>query len=233
MTSAGYLDYDPASERFELPPEHAPVLAREGGPLFLGGMYQMLVSVLDVLGPVQDAFRSGGGVPYSSYPDQLWEGLDRFTCRIHNNVLVQQWIPLMPDVQDRLDRGVKVADVGCGRGRALLNLAAAFPSSEFVGYDVYPPTVAHAQEAAAASGLADRVRFACQDVALGLPEPYELIFTVDTVHDAVDPRAFLQTVRRALTPDGCFVCVDINCAENMQDNRGPLASLRYAISVLY
>src|SRR5205823_7548583 len=121
----------------------------------------------------------------------------------------------------------------CGRGRALLNLAAAYPRAEFVGYDAYSPTIVAAKERAAAAGLADRIRFECADVSAGLPETYDVVLTVDTVHDAIDPRGMLQAVQRGLASEGRFVCVDINCAEKLEDNTGPLATLRYAISVLY
>jgi tRNA G46 methylase TrmB len=65
----------------------------------------------------------------------MWDGLERFTSTWFENLLLQQWIPSMPDVKAHLERGCDVADVGCGRGHALIKLAQAFPRSRYVGYD--------------------------------------------------------------------------------------------------
>jgi|RhiMetdeSRZDD1v2_1073273.scaffolds.fasta_scaffold232058_2 SAM-dependent methyltransferase len=233
MASAGYLEYEPATRRFTLPPEHAPALAQEGGPVFFGGIYQELPAVTGVLDQLTVAFRAGGGVPQSAYSDQMWDGLERFTRIWFENLLTQQWLPAMPDVQAKLERGAQVADVGCGRGRALIKLAQTFPNSRYMGYDVFGPTIERATANARAAGVADRVRFAQRDVSKGLPEPYDVITTFDVVHDAVDPLGLLRTIRQGLRTDGIYVCLDINCSEKLEDNRGPLGALLYGFSVLY
>jgi SAM-dependent methyltransferase len=233
MASAGYLEYDPATHRFTLPPEHAPALAQEGGPVFFGGVYQELPALTGILDQLTVAFRAGGGVPQAAYSDQMWDGLERFTNLWFENLLTQQWLPAMPDVQAKLERGAQVADVGCGRGRALVKLAQTFPTSRYIGYDVFGPTIARATANARAAGVADRVRFAQRDVSQGLPEPYDVITTFDVVHDAVDPVGLLRTIRQGLRADGIYVCLDINCAEKLEDNRGPLGALFYGFSVLY
>ena len=127
MATAGYVTYDAANGRFTLPPEHVAALAQEGGPFFFGGIYQMLPALAGVLDGVTDAFRQGGGVTQAQYNEQMWDGLERFSAGWFQNLLVQQWIPAMPDVHTHLERGADVADVGCGRGRALIALAQAFP----------------------------------------------------------------------------------------------------------
>ena len=71
----------------------------------------------------------------------MWCGLERFTNSWFENLLLQEWLPTVPDVQAKLDNGaamagvVGVADVGSGNGRALIKLAQAYPKSRFVGYD--------------------------------------------------------------------------------------------------
>ena len=233
MASAGYLEYEPATRRFTLPPEHAPALAQEGGPVFFGGIYQELPALTGVLDQLTVAFRAGGGVPQSAYSDQMWDGLERFTRIWFENLLTQQWLPAMPDVQAKLERGAQVADVGCGRGRALIKLAQTFPNSRYMGYDVFGPTIERAMANARAAGVADRVRFAQRDVSKGLPELYDVITTFDVVHDAVDPVGLLRTIRQGLRVDGVYVCLDINCSEKLEENRGPLGALFYGFSVLY
>src|SRR5438874_3540735 len=123
MASAGYLEYEPATRRFTLLPEHAPVLAQERGPVFFGGIYQMLTGMHGVLDQLTAAFRAGGGVPQSAYTDDMWDGLERFTNGWFENLLIPVWIPAMPEVEAKLRKGARVADVGCGRGRALIKLA--------------------------------------------------------------------------------------------------------------
>ena len=127
MATAGYVDYDSANGRFTLPPEHMAALAQENGPFFFGGMYQMLPAFAGALDGVTEAFQRGGGVPQTSYRADFWDGLERFSAGLFDNYLLQEWIPAMPDVAGHLDRGCDVADVGSGRGRALIKLALASP----------------------------------------------------------------------------------------------------------
>jgi SAM-dependent methyltransferase len=233
MASAGYVEYDPVNGRFTLPPEHIPVLAQEGGPIFFGGVHQLLIGMVGPLKQLEQAFQRGGGVPQSAYDDNMWEGMERFTAGWFENLLVPVWIPAMPGVQAKLEHGAQVADVGCGRGRALIKLAQAYPNSYYIGYDAFGPAIDHAISNAQAAGVADRVRFQQLDVVEGLPEQYDVITTFDVVHDAVNPCGLLRAIRRALRPDGRFVCLEINCSDKLEKNTGPLSSFFYSVSVLY
>ena len=233
MVTAGYLTHDPETGRFALPAEHAPALAEEGGPFFFGGAYQMLLALAKIHDPLTDAFRRGGGVPQAAYDERFWEGMERFTAGWFNNLLVQEWLPAMPDVQARLARGTELADVGCGRGRALVRLAEAFPASRFVGYDVFAPSIEVARTRAAEAGVEDRIQFEVGDVAEGLPRQFDLITTFDVVHDARDPIGLMRSIREGLRRDGIYVCLDTNCSATLQENSGPMGSLFHGISVLY
>jgi SAM-dependent methyltransferase len=233
MSAAGYLAYDAGARRFALPPEHAPVLAQEAGPVFFGGVHQEFVGLIRPLDRIIDSFRSGRGVPQDAYPSDAFDGMDRFTAGWFENLLLPVWIPAIEGLEPRLREGIDVADVGCGRGRALIKLAQAFPRSRFVGYDVYRPNVEAARENARRAGVADRVSFAEVDASKGLPARADLVTTFDVVHDAVDPVGLLRSIRRALAPDGVYLCLDINCSPKLQENAGPLGALFYGCSVLY
>ena len=233
MATAGYIEYDPVTQRFTLPPEHAPALAHEGGPFFFGGVYEMLPALIAVLDRVTESFRHGGGVPQSAYDARVWDGLERFSMGWFENLLTQQWIPAMPDVQAKLENGALVADIGCGRGRALIKMAQAFPKSRYVGYDVFQPSIDRATANAHAAGVADRLSFQQLDASAGLPEQYDVIATFDVVHDAADPRGMLRSIRRGLRPDGVYVCLDINCSDKLEENAGPLGAMFHGFSVLY
>ena len=233
MASAGYLEYDPATQRFTLPPEHAPVLAQENGPVFLGGVQQEMVGLAGPVNQLLEAFRSGGGVPMEVYDPSTWEGVTRFTSSWFENLLLPVWLPAMPEVQVKLEHGALVADVGCGHGKALIKLAQTYPQSRYVGYDNFAPSIQKATTSAQAAGVADRVRFEHRDVSEGLPEQYDVITTFDVVHDAVNPSGLLQAIRNGLRPDGRYVCLEINSSDKLEENIGLIGALLYSCSVLY
>jgi 2-polyprenyl-3-methyl-5-hydroxy-6-metoxy-1,4-benzoquinol methylase len=233
MATAGYLEYDPTTKRFTLPPEHATALADEGGALFFGGAYQMMMGTLSVYDRVVESFENGGGVHQSEYTDDMWTGLERFTLGDFNHHLVQEWVPILPGVQEKLEQGVDVADVGTGRGWAPIRLAEAFPNSRYVGYDVFAPTIELARRNAELAGVADRVRFEHLDASESIPAEYDIITTFDVVHDAADPRRLLRTIREALKPDGIYVCLDINCSDKLEENAGPLGAYFHGASIMY
>ncbi|HKO26372.1 MAG TPA: methyltransferase domain-containing protein, partial [Solirubrobacteraceae bacterium] len=234
MTAAGYLDYEPATELFSLPVEHAPVLVQETGPVFFGGVYQELIGALAAMERVADAFRAGGGAPQEAYPSDLWDGMERFSAGWFENLLLSEWLPAAPQVCAKLEQGAKVADVGCGAGRALVKLAGAFPNSRCSGFDAFEGQIDRARQNAAAAGLGDRVTFERRDVATdGLPERFDLITTFDVVHDAVDPLALLKAIRAGLAPGGTYLVLEINCADHAHDNQGPIAQVLYGFSLLY
>ena len=233
MHAAGYLEVDRGSGRYLLPPEHAQVLAVEGGPAFLGSAFQLTFCYLRVMERLTEAFRSGGGVPQSAYPAETWEGMARFSRSYYDNLLVQRWLPAVDGLEERLAQGVSWADVGCGSGIAMIRLAQAFPGSTFVGYDSFEGQVQLARRAAAEAGVADRVRFEVLDGAAGLPERFDVISTFDVVHDAIDPLALVRSIRRALNPDGTYIVLEMTSADDPDDNVGPLATLLYGVSMTY
>jgi SAM-dependent methyltransferase len=233
LAAAGYLEHDRATGRYTLPAAHAAVLADEGGLWFLAGGYQELAGMLPALGRIEGAFRDGGGVPQAAYTDDAYDGMSRFTQAWFDHRLLGDWLPLLPDLQDRLGAGIRWADVGCGAGRAVIRLAEAFPASTFVGYDAFPAQVERARKAAERAGVGDRVRFEVADGARGLPEKYDVISTFDVVHDAADPAGLVAGIRRSLGDDGTYLWLEINCADDPADNTGPIATVMYGFSVLY
>lgn len=233
MAAAGYLDYDPATGRFDVPAHRVPVLAEEAGPAFLGSsFFNFSTNFGDSFHHLLDAFRTGAGVPQHVY-GEAQEAIERFTAPWFTHQLVPAWLPLMPDVAAKFEAGASVCDVGCGHGRALITLAEAFPNSSFVGYDVHPPAVEAAQRNAQAAGVTDRVRFEVRDAATGIPGSHDVVTVFDVLHDSVDPAAILQSIRDALKPDGRFVCVDINCSDRPEENVGPIAAMIYGLSLEY
>jgi SAM-dependent methyltransferase len=232
LASAEYLEESPDG-RYVLPPAHAVVLAREGNPLFVGGAFQELGGMLPAVERIIEAFRAGGGVPQAAYPDDAYTGMARFTAAWFDHHRLGAWLPLLPELREQLERGIRWADVGCGAGRAVIRLAQEFPQSTFAGFDAFPAQVERARAAAEAAGVADRVSFEVADAAQGIPGRWDAISTFDVVHDAIDPDALVAGIRRSLTDDGTYLMLEINCADEHADYRGPLTTVLYGFSILY
>lgn len=233
MFAAGYLTHDPVQHSYALPAEHTPALATEPGPAFFGGVHQELLGAVQRYHQVATAFRDGRGVAAADLDPDVWAGTSRFTAAWHQNMLVQQWLPLVPETAAKLNTGARIADVGCGTGLALITLAQAFPGVTGTGYDLHPPVIEQARKAAAAAGVADRVSYQVLDAAAGLPESFDVITTFNVVHDAVDPLGLLRSIRDALRPGGRYLCLEINCSPDPAGNTGPIATLLYGFSILY
>jgi len=233
MTAAQYLEYDAATQRYALPPEHATALADERSPFNMGGFLEMIVPAVSQAPRLLDAFRSGGGVPQSAYPPEMFEAIERGTAPWYEHKLVQEWLPAMPQVPARLAEGGTAVDVGCGSGRAAITLARAFPKARIYGYDNHPGSIERARANAAAAGLGDRVRFEVVDAASMPPLTFDLITTFDVVHDSADPAALLRGIRGALGPGGTYLMLEMNCSPNVGDNVGPIGRFLYSISTLY
>jgi hypothetical protein len=233
LHAAGYLELDRERRSFSLPAEHAEVLAREGAPFFLSGSAQAWRGGLAVLDRLTEAFRSGGGVPQTAYPDDMTEGLRRNSAPWFEHQLLKQWIPAVDGLRLKLEAGVRYADVGCGAGHAVIKLARHFPRSTFVGYDAFEGAIDQARRAAQQAELSERVRFELIDAASGIPERYDVISTFDVVHEAIDPPGLLRAIKRGLEPDGTYLMLEYRCADDPAENVGPFCTALYGISLMY
>jgi 2-polyprenyl-3-methyl-5-hydroxy-6-metoxy-1,4-benzoquinol methylase len=232
MAASGFIDYDPDAGTFALPPAKAAVLADEDSPVFVGGFAQMLPDHYAVIPDVMKAFREGGGVPYTKYTNDTFQGTERFFRPGYVNFLVQQWIPAT-GFEDRLTRGATVADVGCGRGQALCTLAKAFPNSTFHGFDNHAPGIeaarANAQKLGAGANTTFEVRGSTE-----LPQTadFDLICTLDALHDMVDPHGAARSIAGALKPDGAWFIVEPNVSDRLEENLNPVGRVFYSVSML-
>ncbi|GAA5179056.1 hypothetical protein GCM10023322_07870 [Rugosimonospora acidiphila] len=234
LHSAGYLRLDSNSRRFSLPVEHAAVLAIEQSPLYLASAYDLLPPMAAMLDEVSTAFRSGQGISPDRYPASLFTAMERMSATWLDTALLGEWLPAVDGLINRLRNGAKVADVGCGGGRALITMAGQFPNSEFDGFDRYKPNVSRAQAAAKAAGVADRVRFHDADAADGMTGPLDLVTMFDVLHDAPDPHGVLAAAHGALAPvDGVLLVLESAAAADPADNAGPSGQILYATSALY
>lgn len=233
MASGGYLEYDPQTRIFSLPPEHAPVLAEEKSPVFFGGLYHEMPALWNILPPLMEKFRNGGGLSIDDYNREWWDGMERFTATWFENFLLQEWVPQANGLKNRLEEGAHVADIGCGRGRALIKLAQAFPQMTATGYDLSEVNLEGARRHAREAGVDDRIRFARHDVHDGLPEQFDIAMTFDAMHDFKSPTMAFQAIHDGLRDGGAYLLLEFRVEDRLEDNTGPIGAMLYAWSVTY
>lgn len=233
MATSGIATYDADDHRYALPPEHAVALtgptSRNQAPR--AAMATLLGRNLD---GIENAFRHGGGVPYSAFAPEFTGVMDALHRRPTDELLVQKWLPVAPGLVEQLTAGARAADIGCGTGHAVNVLAATFPTSRFVGYDLSDDAIARAREEAATQGL-HNVEFVVADLTtLTAHQDFDVVFAFDAVHDQVAPAAVLRRVHDALAPGGTFFVLDIAAATDVADNLdNPYAPWIYSISTLH
>src|SRR5689334_13712476 len=160
QAAGGYITYDAGSDRYELADEQALALADEDSPFYILGVYDSIASLYADEERILDAFRTASGMGWHEHDHRLLRGTERFFRPRYRAHLVGEWIPALEGVQEKLDRGAKVGDVGCGHGASTIIMAEAFPNSEFWGFDYHEASIARAREAAEEAGVADRIHFA-------------------------------------------------------------------------
>lgn len=233
MSAAGIVEYDAGTRRFWLPREHAVCLTGDG-PENLSGLALLTTILADHVPGVAEAFRHGGGVPYDAFAPDIHDALDALWGPIYSQLLVPEYLPLVPGLPERLTAGARVADVACGTGRALVALASAFPTSTFVGYDLDEAALDRARATAAERGLTN-LGFETADAAeLSVAEPFEVIFVFNAIHDQARPTDALARIHDALLPGGTFVMDEPRVSSRLEDNLdNPMAPFTYAVSTLH
>ncbi len=238
---AGVIDVDedsadPATRRFRLPAGHAEVLCNPDSLYFLAPFTALVASLAQAIPLVAKAFRTGDGVPYASYPD-IQAAVSQANRPMFLNQLATEWITALPDIEARLratDPPARVADLGCGTGWSSVGLARGFPAIHVDGIDVDETSIELAQGNAAASGVADRVTFACRDASdPELAGRYDLVTLFETLHDMAHPVDVLRAARAMLAPGGAVLIGDERVAESFHAPGDELERLNYGFSTLH
>jgi SAM-dependent methyltransferase len=232
QAAGGYVEYDPATGTYTLPPEQALALTDESSPAYLPGFFQLaLGSVLD--SPrITEAARGGDGFGWHEHSHEVHEGCERFFRPGYNANLVGSWLPALDGVVAKLEQGAKVADVGCGHGASTILMAEAFPQSTFVGSDYHEGSIATARERAADAGLGGRVTFESTPAAGFSGGGYDLVTMFDCLHDMGDPVGAARHVREALAGDGTWMIVEPAAGDRVEDNLNPVGRAYYGFSTL-
>jgi SAM-dependent methyltransferase len=233
QATARLIDYA-GDGRFRLSPEAALVLADEDSPAFVAGGFCALPQQLAVLDRLPESFRTGIGLPYDAFGPEGTVGIERLLAPWFRTQLVPVALPALDGVVAKLGAGVEVADVGCGAGVALLQMARVFPRSRFHGYEISKHALARAEENKRASGQPNVTFHDARVEPLPADARFDFITTFDCLHDMAHPGPVMRSIRRALKDDGTWLIADINCKatfeENLADN--PMAPMMYGFSVL-
>jgi SAM-dependent methyltransferase len=232
QAAGGYVTYDSESDRYTLPDEHALALADEDSPFYILGVYESIASLYADEDQILEAFRSGAGMGWHEHDHRLFRGTERFFRPGYRAHLVAEWIPALEGVQAKLERGAKVADVGCGHGASTVIMADAFPNSEFFGFDYHEASIRRAREAAEEAGVGDRITF---EVASAKDYPdggYDLVCVFDCLHDMGDPVGASAHVLETLDSDGTWMIVEPFANDRVEENLNPVGRVFYGASTV-
>jgi SAM-dependent methyltransferase len=227
--AAGYVTYDPATKKYDMPPEQSVAMTMIDVP----GAFHIVSACFKDEPKITQAFRSGEGVGWHEHDAALFHGTERFFRPVYQQHLLTDWIPALTGVEEKLKAGGKIADVGCGHGSSSMLMARAFPNSHVYGFDYHAPSIEHAQKIAEREGLKNQTTFAIAK-AKDFPANggYDLVAFFDCLHDMGDPTGAAKHVLSTLKPDGVWMIVEPFANDNYEDNHTPYGRLAYSASTL-
>src|SRR5215471_12854341 len=232
QVAGGYVLFDANTHQYLLPPEHGFVLANPDSPAFLSPAFDVAASLWHDEDQILAAFRSGKGMGWHEHNCRLFTATEAFFRNGYRAHLTQSWIPSLSGVQDKLAKGGRVADLGCGHGASVILMAQAFPKSKFVGIDYHESSIAVARERAKQAGVADQIRFevATPRVLASSKEKFDLVCFMDSLHDMGDPLEAVWASRQAMAPKGALMLVEPFAKDRPEENVGPVARMYYSAS---
>jgi SAM-dependent methyltransferase len=232
QAAGGYVTYDPETGRYTLPDEQALALADEDSPFYILGVYDLIASLYADEDKIMESFRSGDGMGWHEHNHRLFRGTERFFRPGYRANLVAEWIPALDGVQEKLEAGAKVADVGCGHGASTIIMAGAFPNSEFFGFDYHPASIDRAREAAQEAGVSDRITFAVASAKDYPGTGYDLVCVFDCLHDMGDPVGASAHILSTLDAEGTWMIVEPFANDRVEDNLNPVGRVFYGASTV-
>lgn len=230
QAAGGYVEHDAVTGTFSMTPEKAFALTDPAGPVFLPGAFELALGALKALPEIEHAFRTGAGYGWHQHDQDVFTGCERFFRPGYLMHLLGEWIPALDGVGAKLERGARVADLGCGHGASTVLMAGAFPASTFVGSDYHAGSIEAARIRADEAGVSDRVRFDVAGAQALADHDLDLVTTFDCLHDMGDPLGAAQHVRRSLAADGTWMIVEPAAGDTVADNLNPVGRVFYGFS---
>ncbi len=234
QASSRVLEYDAASKRFSISAEVWLLLGDQDELRTLSTTFAGLADRFSVLDRLSEAFRSGIGVPWDERGPRAAE-LSELTFRNwYRQLLVPVALPQLAGVVDVLKDGGRAADVGCGSGLAMIEMARAYPRARVDGYETSRQSIERGRQHVQAEAIANVSFYARGFDALPDAPTYDFITTFDCLHDMTHPHEAAAAIRRAIKPDGVWFIADINGAADFEQNLAtrPLSPLLYATSIM-
>jgi SAM-dependent methyltransferase len=232
QAAGGYLTYAPETQQFGMTEEQVLTLAREDGPAYLPGAFELALGALAAVPRITESFRSGAGMGWFEHDESVFHGCEKFFRPGYAANLISAWIPALEGVKDKLALGAKVADVGCGKGSSTILMAKAFPKSHIYGFDYHDRSIEMARDSAKREGVADRVTFQAASAKEFPGSDYDFVSVFDCLHDMGDPVGAAAHVRRALKHDGSWMIVEPFANDELQNNFTPVGRVYYSFSTL-
>ena len=230
QAASGYVEYDAKRKRYSMTPEQAAAFADPSSPAFMTGAFEIASASVHAEPRIRENFRTGEGLAWGEHHECLFRGTESFFRSNYVGNLIGGWIPALDGVQERLEEGCAVADVGCGHGASTLLMAEAFPRSRFTGFDYHAPSIATANERARERGLAGRVRFEVADATSFPGSGYGFVTHFDCFHDLGDPAGAARRAREALADDGTWMIVEPFANDRPEENHNPVGRVFYGAS---
>jgi 2-polyprenyl-3-methyl-5-hydroxy-6-metoxy-1,4-benzoquinol methylase len=230
QVAGGYVIFDAATDTYLLPDEHVPVLADEDSPMFLVPALDVASSLWLDEQKVTDVFRSGDGIAWSDHHHHLFCGAESLFRPGYKAHLTTSWLKTLDGVEEKLHRGARVADVGCGHGASTIVMAKAYPNSMFYGFDSHPESIETARERAKEAGLNGNIHFKVARAKDYSECDFDMICFMDCLHDMGDPIGAARHAKQALKNDGTLLLVEPAAKDAVNDNINPVSRLYYAAS---
>jgi len=200
--------------------------------MFLAGLAEGIVPDILMIPRVMQAFRTGKGIPYGDYPAETFDSIERSTRPDYLHQIVQQWLPAVPGIVEKLRAGGRAADLGSGAGLASIAIAKAFPRASTVGFEPYAPSVARATQNAKSAGVSDRATFESFDGVHVPGGPYDLVTINYSLHHAGDPVNLMRSTRKVLAPGGAFLIVEYRKSAQLEDDIDSERRALYPVGLL-
>src|ERR1700691_1968662 len=232
QAAGGYVTYNEASNTFSLTQEQAFTLAREDSPAYLPGAFELALGSLAAVPRIAESFKTGAGMGWHEHADGVYHGCEKFFRPGYAANLVSSWIPALDGVKEKLERGARVADLGCGKGASTILMAKSFPKSKFFGFDYHDKSIEAAREIAKREGLADRVTFEVANAKTVSGKDFDLVAVFDCLHDMGDPAGVASHVKEMLARDGTWMIVEPFANDQLADNFNPVGRVYYSFSTL-
>ncbi len=232
QAAGGYLEYDPTSAKYSLLPEQAVALTDETSPFYVGGGFYLVKALLNAQPRISESFKSGGGMLWGEHDPDLFVGTEKFFRPGYTGFLVNNWIPALTGIKEKLEKGGKVADVGCGHGASTVIMAQAFPNSEFYGFDYHDASIEKARKNAEKAGVSDRVKFEVATAQNFPGENFDLICFFDCLHDMGDPQGAAKRAFETLNDGGSCLIVEPMAGNAIEENFNPVGRTFSAASTL-